>query len=68
MHWQKIEAAPRYDGSVIWAYTDGEQARMRWLVTPDGDLWVWDDEALQDVDPDPVQPTHWMPLPPPPTD
>ena len=68
MKWLPIETAPKHDGAVIWAYSDGEQARMRWCVTPDGDLWIWDDEILSDAEPDPLQPTHWMPLPPPPTD
>ena len=28
--------------------------------------FVWADQLLKDVDPDPNQPTNWMPLPDPP--
>lgn len=26
-------------------------------------LWVWAEDVLCEVDPNPVQPTHFMPLP-----
>lgn len=69
--WQSIEAAPG-DGTVVWAF-NGEQGRMK-LLSGDGvmegneawALWVWDDELLADIDPEPVQPTHFKPLPQPP--
>jgi hypothetical protein len=60
--WNPISTAPR-DGTEIWAY-NGEQVRMRW---EDGDPWsgwLYGDETLNDIDPDPEQPTHWQPLPP----
>ncbi len=58
--WQPIETAPTKDETEIWAF-NGEQARMVWLQ--DEGLWLWADELLCDADPDPEQPTHWMPLP-----
>lgn len=60
--WQPIESAIKQEGELIWAF-NGEQAAMRYTKTPDGDLWCWLDEALSDIDPEPQQPTHWMPLP-----
>lgn len=65
--WQPIEIAPK-DGAVVWAF-NGSQARMRWILIEGHlhvGLWIWDDEDLSDIDPDPYQPTHWMPLPAPP--
>lgn len=65
MEWQPIETAPKEQGAEIWAY-NGEQARMRWFAWVDdggGALWIYADGLLSDVDPDPIQPTHWMPLP-----
>lgn len=64
MEWQPIETAPK-DGTPIWAY-NGEQVRMRWIHGDDYALWVYDDDLLSDVCPDPEQPTHWMSLPAPP--
>lgn len=59
--WQPIEAAPK-NGSEIWAY-NGEQGRMRWLGGWALDLWVWADDFLNDADPNPKQPTYFLPLP-----
>jgi hypothetical protein len=63
--WQPIETAPR--DREIWAF-NGEQGRMQWSEgsADNGEgwaLWVWCDQLLSDADPDPEQPTHWMPLP-----
>lgn len=60
--WLPIETAPK-DGTEIWAF-NGEQGRMRWIECPGYGLWIWDDVLLSDADPEPEQPTHWMPLPP----
>lgn len=60
--WMPIETAPR-DGSEVWAF-NGEQARMKFISGSEWALWVYSDELLSDVDPEPEQPTHWMPLPP----
>lgn len=64
MQWQPIETAPK-DGTEIWSY-NGKQGRMKWSEGQDWGLWIWADELLSDVDPDAEQPTHWMPLQPPP--
>ncbi len=58
--WLPIETAPK-DGE-IWAF-NGEQARMVWSEGPEWALWVWADLLLDDADPSPDQPTHWLPLP-----
>lgn len=66
---QPIQSAPK-DGTEIWAF-NGEQGRMHWtegeVAGGKWALWVWADQVLADVDPEPHQPTHWMPLPPVPT-
>lgn len=63
--WRPIETAPK-DGSEVWAF-NGEQGVMHWTAGEiDGGkwaLWVWADQLMADVDAEPDQPTHWMPLP-----
>lgn len=62
--WMPIETAPK--DRDVWAF-NGEQAAMRWLDFDDIDgLWIWSDDTLCEIDPNPEQPTHWMPLPEPP--
>lgn len=58
--WQPIESAPK--DAEIWAY-NGEQGVMKWIEGEGYALWAWADEALEDIDPNPVQPTHYLPLP-----
>lgn len=63
--WQPIETAPK--DCEVWAF-NGEQGRMQWSkgYADNGEgwaLWIWSDETLSDIDPEPEQPTHWMPLP-----
>lgn len=68
--WMPIETAPK-DGAELWVF-NGEQGVMHWT---EGNmpgvgywfLWVWADQTLADIDPEPVQPTHWRRLPAPPT-
>lgn len=65
MGWQPIETAPK-TGEEIWAF-NGEQWRMIWISGDAYALWVHADDLLSDVEPEPNQPTHWMPLPAPPS-
>lgn len=63
--WQPIETAPK--DREVWAF-NGEQGRMQWSEgsADNGEgwaLWVWCDQLLSDADPEPEQPSHWMPLP-----
>ena len=79
--WQPIETAPK-DGTLVIAAWDAEtdpspEVERIWIVTAaywmegfDGSVeepayphaWMQADECI------PVEPTHWMPLPEPPTD
>lgn len=59
--WQPMSAAPK-DGTEIWAY-NGTQGLMKWVEGDDYALWIWSDEHMSDVDPEPDQPTAWMPKP-----
>ena len=58
--WQPIETAPK--DKPIWAF-NGEQGVMHWTEGDTWALWVWTDELVSDADPNPDQPTHYMPLP-----
>lgn len=59
--WRPIAEANK-SGPAVWAF-NGEQVRMRWTSGPDWALWIYDDEQLSDICPDPPQPTHFMVLP-----
>lgn len=68
MTWQPIETAPK-DGTVVLAITMEAQkpsARVSWF---EGDGWVriWKPEKFAGTGPARWWPTHWMPLPPPPS-
>jgi len=65
MEWQPIKTAPKVGR--IWAF-NGDQGVMSWSEGDEWALWAWAEELLSDVDPSPVQPTHWMPLPEPPNE
>jgi hypothetical protein len=62
--WQPIETAPK-DGTEVLSF-NGDQGLMRWIEGADFGLWIWVDENLSDIDPSPIQPTHWMHRPNPP--
>ena len=59
--WQPIETAPK-DGIEVWCF-NGEHCVMRWISGEGYALWVYVDPLLSDADPEPEQPSHWMPLP-----
>lgn len=71
--WQPIETAPKTDVSMMGAvpilgYCPRECADERvrviwWEPTLGGGMW-YDDRDIKGI----VKPTHWMPLPAPPTD
>lgn len=58
--WEPIETANK--NLPIWAF-NGKQSPMKWIEGDEYALWVWMDEVLNDIDPAPCQPTHWLPLP-----
>lgn len=59
--WQPIETAPK-DGRTVWVW-NGEHCQMEWYGSDEWSGWLHSDPLLSDADPDPVQPTHWRPLP-----
>lgn len=66
MEWQPIETAPK-DGTAIIGAWDSKIFENRWFIHPvifENGIWIhyWD----QDED-HVLYPTHWMPLPEPPT-
>lgn len=78
--WLPIESAPR-DGTIIDAWIDGEFSGRRtdisWREPTDSEWWVHGSDTIETPEATwhdcfgPLgsweQPTHWMPLPPPPT-
>jgi hypothetical protein len=62
--WQPIETAPKDVPIFVF---NGEYGVMQWSEGVNGTeswaLWVWSDDLINDADPSPDQPTHWMPLP-----
>lgn len=65
--WQPIETAPK-DGTWVWAFwpvqaTEYQQRATRWLKgATDGPFWIDAEDWI-----DWTQPTHWRPLPAPPS-
>lgn len=79
MEWQPIETAPR-DGRYIIAsrFRNGDELcwvqHSRWITVAEiiemqgGDEDDWDAGWTEgNEEEEPIYPTHWMPLPPPPT-
>ncbi len=58
--WEPIGEAQK-DGTEVWAF-NGEQARMKWVEGEEYALWIYADPLLSEADPDPVQPTFFVPL------
>jgi hypothetical protein len=64
--WQPIETAPR-DGTHVLGYEDGEMTVIHWSDHPPTSSYkggYWNNIYCNDGE---WWPTHWMPLPPPPT-
>lgn len=65
--WLPIETAPK-DGTLVWlfyadAHADDQQVAGRWRASlTDGPRWMDHADCMDDI-----QPTHWKPLPEPPT-
>ena len=66
--WRPIETAPLETDVLVFSPTDHPQVlAARQVNTEHGTWWEFCDEALCDMAPEGPQPTHWLPLPPPPT-
>ena len=69
MEWQPIETAPK-DGRDVWLFTkDDYPAQFVGSFVDDplaGGYWRHAEELVANVLGE-ANPTHWMPLPPPPT-
>ena len=63
MNWQPISTAPK-DGAEIIVVVDGNVGAAMWCIIAHGFLWSWDHGYGYG---DTISPTHWMPLPEPPT-
>jgi hypothetical protein len=65
MEWQPIETAPK-DGTAVLLWLSGDAAFFDWMVVGsyDGDDAGWNDGITMFR----LEPTHWMPLPRPPSD
>jgi hypothetical protein len=61
--WQPIETAPKDYCTALVA--DSETVWLAWYSDHDGD---WHDATQDDSNHDEVYPTHWMPLPDPPSE
>jgi len=67
--WLPIETAPK-NAVVLVNDTTGngsEWCAAKHLDGVEWAGWIYDDELLNDHNPTGPEPTHWMPLPPPPT-
>ena len=66
MEWQPIETAPK-DGTEVLVYGDGQGMSVAWWETKY--IWVRPGAWVSDFgrsDTHTHEPSHWMPLPPPP--
>lgn len=60
--WQPIETAPT-DGTEVLVLIKPKVIRLGWFFAPSSRTQGWADESSR-----PITPTHWMPLPEPPTE
>lgn len=63
MTWQPMETAPK-DGSHILVWRDSGVHLVRWKRVGDDGFWDEWHVPLRNLS---IQPTHWMPLPDPPS-
>lgn len=66
MNWQDIETAPR-DGSMFIGFRNGRVEVFRRIAAPGGDYWNCATECRLTSSERETMPTHWMPLPAPPS-
>jgi hypothetical protein len=66
--WQPIETAPK-DGTwlLVGEHRYAHPFVARWTEHPTGGYWQQDNQGVWDDDMGYWQPTHWQPLPVPPT-
>lgn len=70
--WQPIETAPKDGSCIILGWCGGyDSCPGFWMGNPKENYWEkvgWYDEADRGavLTAKPMEPTHWMPLPPPP--
>ena len=66
MIWEPIETAPRDESALLLWFPDAELKVRAAFWSPDGDWfeYEWSGHPITDLC---GQPTHWMPIPKPPT-
>ena len=65
--WQTIDSAPK-DGSDFISYVDGCRTLVHWGKVSHVPIYGWIDIVGDPEDRDLCYPTHWQPLPPPPSE
>jgi hypothetical protein len=68
--WRPIETAPKMKNIILWAATDVSDSGeiKNWKMetgywNAGAETWVWGGSQVRKYD---IQPTHWLPMPPPP--
>lgn len=62
MEWQPIETAPKAEFVDVWVESDFGGKRFNNLYQNSVGWWINECQQVMDI-----KPTHWMPLPKPPT-
>lgn len=67
MEWQPIETAPK-NGDDLWLYQQGQEPEqfVGYFCSDGCSYWAYRERLVNDVVGE-ANPTHWMPLPPPPS-